>query len=76
MLGMGTGTATQRKRKPDYDIGQHVSFSVYFGYGCTEMFGEIAEHIGPREYIAQCSNGARFIVRVGKDMSLSSGGPN
>ena len=74
MLGVGTGT--QKKRKPDYDVGQHVTFTVFFGHGSTELFGEIAEHIGPREYIAQCSNGARFIVRVGKDMSLSSGGAN
>lgn len=73
MLG---ATATQKKRRPDYDVGQPVTFTVFFGYGSHEMFGEIVEHTGPREYIATCSNGARFVVRVGKDMSLSSGGPN
>lgn len=70
------GTGAKTKRKPDYEIGQVVQFDIYFGYGCTSSEGEIVEHIGPREYVVLCGNGARFVVRVGKDGILASGGAN
>lgn len=73
MLGMGT---VRKKRTPDFDIGQAVTFTVYFGYGCTEFSGEVVEHTGAIEYVVQSSNGGKFVVRVGKDGNLTLGGPN
>lgn len=73
MLGLGQAKA---KRKPDYEIGQIVPFHIYFGYGYTLCEGEIVEHIGPREYIIQRDDGARFVVRVDKNGELASGGAN
>ena len=73
---LGAATKTKRERKPDYAVGEAVSFHIYFGYGYTLSSGVIAEHIGPREYIVECDNGARFVARVDKDGALASGGAN
>lgn len=72
MLGIGTAEA----KKHRYITGQPVSFTIYFGYGYTSGEGVIVECLGEGKYVAQCENGARFVVRVGKNGELASGGAN
>ena len=75
MLGMGAAAKT-KLRVPEYEIGQPVSFAIYFGYGYTLSKGVIVECLERGVYVAACENGSRFVVRVGKNGELASGGAN
>ncbi len=72
MLGVGRAKVKHR----EYSVGDSVTFTIYFGYGYTSGEGVIVECEGEGEYVASCRNGARFVVRVGKDGELTSGGAN
>lgn len=72
MLGVGRA----KVKRQQYEVGDPASFTIYFGYGYTSGEGVIVECVGEGEYIVSCKNGARFVVRVGKDGELISGGAN
>jgi len=73
---LGATATAKTKRAPEYEIGQSVSFTIYFGYGYTSGKGVIVECLGEGEYVASCENGARFVLRVSKNGELASGGAN
>ncbi len=80
MLGATAPAKSKRERERDrvpvYEVGQSVSFAIYFGYGYTSSKGVIVECLGGGEYVASCENGSRFVVRVSKNGELASGGAN
>jgi hypothetical protein len=72
VLGVGTAK-TRTRRTPDYGVGQWVDFQIHGLNQSFPMFGEISEHVGPREYVVVCASGARYRVRVNGDGEFESG---